>query len=712
MPAGGAVNAVAQPGGRPVSVQRLSWDDVTNAVSDLGQAVQQGAAAVGDTIASGAQAAAEGAESVGQSVVAGVEAAGQAIASGAAAVGQAVASGVETVAGGAAAVGQTIAGGAAGGPGTNGASGLIVDDSVQDLSTGQMKKSDFLSQLRGPVEGAAQDALKGSSWESAGSVAIEPYFQQYAGQSAQQLEQSIQNMVPGTAGVSDAGAYIPLVTQRVGSAVQDWVSTGAVPPGVPSDMPGIMGTIGSAVSSVAQGAQNVISNIGGLLFKKREGAAQTTHPPAAIQARLGDGEALEGNLQSRMGSVFGYDFSGVRVHKDGNAAQLSANLNARAFTVGHNVAFAAGEYQPGTPIGDALIAHELAHVAQQGATSANAPMKRAEAENGALEEDADVSAGRAVAALWSGARTGLAKISRNAIPALKSGLRLQRCKAAPTPKPELEFNLPGKENPISAPGEKILFSSLYSSVKPSDFETSYTGVGGHFDQPGTGPLEKRFPDSTGAKNLPFFIDSNWDGTTPVTVHMQIRRLSDGAILITKDWTFSKKTYFPTGMHQFEGEGEESLQPREIKKFLYTLTPETGPDGVHRSYQGLTILERFEPGTCNISVAELKPDFKAAHPELKTPEQIAQFMFDFEAAFRGSFTVDLKAETADAIEDQNGENNFQQAVPRIQAALITMKQVNFDLPQVFEAQPGVPLGRYIIRWILKPNGAMAMRKFKS
>jgi hypothetical protein len=67
-----------------------------------------------------------------------------------------------------------------------------------------------------------------------------------------------------------------------------------------------------------------------------------------------------------MSSAFGYDFSGVRVHTGTKAASVATELNARAFTVGRDIAFGAGEYQPGTPIGDALIAHELAHVVQQG----------------------------------------------------------------------------------------------------------------------------------------------------------------------------------------------------------------------------------------------------------------------------------------------------------------------------------------------------------
>jgi hypothetical protein len=59
---------------------------------------------------------------------------------------------------------------------------------------------------------------------------------------------------------------------------------------------------------------------------------------------------------------FGREFSRVRVHADGEAADA---MRARAFTVGHDIVFGAGEYAPGTAEGKRLLAHELAHVVQQ-----------------------------------------------------------------------------------------------------------------------------------------------------------------------------------------------------------------------------------------------------------------------------------------------------------------------------------------------------------
>ncbi len=62
---------------------------------------------------------------------------------------------------------------------------------------------------------------------------------------------------------------------------------------------------------------------------------------------------------------FGHDFSNVRIHTDAQASHLAQELNAEAFTVGPDIAFAAGAYAPGTTEGQHLIAHELTHVVQQ-----------------------------------------------------------------------------------------------------------------------------------------------------------------------------------------------------------------------------------------------------------------------------------------------------------------------------------------------------------
>jgi hypothetical protein len=74
------------------------------------------------------------------------------------------------------------------------------------------------------------------------------------------------------------------------------------------------------------------------------------------------GTRLDPALAARFGVAFGHDFSGVTVVRDSADA---AALGARAFAQGQQISFAPGEYQPGTPDGDHLVAHELAHVVQQ-----------------------------------------------------------------------------------------------------------------------------------------------------------------------------------------------------------------------------------------------------------------------------------------------------------------------------------------------------------
>jgi hypothetical protein len=66
-----------------------------------------------------------------------------------------------------------------------------------------------------------------------------------------------------------------------------------------------------------------------------------------------------------METRFGYDFSQVKVHTDDKAAQSAKSVNALAYTLGDNVVFAGGKYDPRTNRGNRLLAHELTHVVQQ-----------------------------------------------------------------------------------------------------------------------------------------------------------------------------------------------------------------------------------------------------------------------------------------------------------------------------------------------------------
>lgn len=69
----------------------------------------------------------------------------------------------------------------------------------------------------------------------------------------------------------------------------------------------------------------------------------------------------------------GYDFRQVRIHTGTVEDAAATAMNARAFTLGRDIAFGAGQFQAGTHSGRMLLAHELAHVVQQGNSNAHAP---------------------------------------------------------------------------------------------------------------------------------------------------------------------------------------------------------------------------------------------------------------------------------------------------------------------------------------------------
>ena len=98
-----------------------------------------------------------------------------------------------------------------------------------------------------------------------------------------------------------------------------------------------------------------------------EGLAQ------AVDDRRGYGEPLPDGTRAQMESGLQQDLSGVRVHSNSAADQLSRQFNAKAFTTGQDVFFRQGAYDPGSSSGDKLLAHELTHVVQQG----NAPAQLA-----------------------------------------------------------------------------------------------------------------------------------------------------------------------------------------------------------------------------------------------------------------------------------------------------------------------------------------------
>lgn len=104
------------------------------------------------------------------------------------------------------------------------------------------------------------------------------------------------------------------------------------------------------------------------------GAAVSSEIETEIQNMKGGGNAMDEATKQNMESSFGADFSKVRVHTGSQAVQMSQQLNAHAFTVGSDIFFNKGRYQPQSKAGAGLLAHELAHTIQQGSVLQNKEM--------------------------------------------------------------------------------------------------------------------------------------------------------------------------------------------------------------------------------------------------------------------------------------------------------------------------------------------------
>jgi hypothetical protein len=138
-------------------------------------------------------------------------------------------------------------------------------------------------------------------------------------------------------------------------------------------------------------------------------APTTAWRPAAVQ-RHGDAFAIEGRqlglvssggrmlpdaVRTKMETALGADFSNVRVHVGPHAERIGAI----AFTVGSDIYFAPGRYQPDTLQGQQLLGHELTHVVQQRAGKVRNPLGSglAVVQDRALEAEADRLGQRAAA---------------------------------------------------------------------------------------------------------------------------------------------------------------------------------------------------------------------------------------------------------------------------------------------------------------------------
>lgn len=116
------------------------------------------------------------------------------------------------------------------------------------------------------------------------------------------------------------------------------------------------------------------------LFGEGGGTVSSDVSSQIIQSK-GSGQNLPSPIQAEMGQKIGADFSTVKIHTGPDAAHMSSQLGAKAFTHGNDIYFNEGNFQPNTSEGKHLLAHELTHTVQQRAAVRRSPeMSVSEAE--------------------------------------------------------------------------------------------------------------------------------------------------------------------------------------------------------------------------------------------------------------------------------------------------------------------------------------------
>lgn len=125
-----------------------------------------------------------------------------------------------------------------------------------------------------------------------------------------------------------------------------------------------------------------------------EQAGPASAPPIVHDVLQSPGQPLDHATRAFMEPRFGADFSQVRVHNDGKAAESARSVSALAYTVGSDLVFNSGQFAPDSTTGRQLLAHELTHVVQQGLTAGHpAPSGHSAAETEAQNNSQRISSG-------------------------------------------------------------------------------------------------------------------------------------------------------------------------------------------------------------------------------------------------------------------------------------------------------------------------------
>jgi uncharacterized protein DUF4157 len=224
----------------------------------------------------------------------------------------------------------------------------IVEDGAE-AGDGQIQKSAFLARARAAITSAGDEELAPVGRSTASCPYIDFWWGRFRGYSAARMERAV--LLFAQPGQRSVEAYVGAMAAATRQRVRQWIASGTAT--VPEDLDALSAVGGGDGQATAQAKAEPGRGGGG------------TSVPDEILSRLGAGQALDVGARSRMERGFGKSFGDVRIHTDSAASRVAGERGALALTVGSNILFRAGQYQPGSMHGDALLAHELAHTIQQ-----------------------------------------------------------------------------------------------------------------------------------------------------------------------------------------------------------------------------------------------------------------------------------------------------------------------------------------------------------
>ena len=384
---------------------------------------------------------------------------------------------------------------------------LICEDELAEAE-GLVGKSEFLEVLEQSVRAKLRESFEGTGFTEKDCPWLKHLFRHYGRRSAKYLEHSIHKYLPSSRQAESIEGYIIPLQEKVERAIAAWLKTGQITE-VPAEIPR------SLMRVAGQDAANQ-------------------------RARMGKGIELDSSTKSKMEGAFGANVGDVKVHTESEGSAFAEELDAQAATIGKDIAFGAGKYKPGTPEGDALIAHELAHVMQQQGSAETGEMGSG-ADYSAMEEDAEGATRGVLGRLWGGMKSSFSNLKANAWPRLKSGLQVQRCAkndvehiAEPLTEPEIDTKLEQERKEVQSDDSKWDYWTvdIPPSKKCEDLATKFKN--------GTEGRAKSDPTNGDPGNANRWVRVYW---------WEVR----DAILYLNDWTmndfnhpvYNKKIKVPT-----------------------------------------------------------------------------------------------------------------------------------------------------------------------